>query len=1003
MPRTLTEVLVIATAVLMALAPTATALTVQPAHGRPGPPGSATGEVDATGAACPAHPNIRITEDEGPQGFVLAHDPATGAPIYRPGSGVVAGDGSADDPYVIGGWCLTDAPTNPFGLLVGIHIEATQSHVVIRDNHIQGPPVKAVVALDNYDHGIVVDAASNVTVEGNTVVWTNRAGIVVRDAETATVSNNTVIDTITLDGIWVSDSDGAVIERNTATGNGRSITGQGSGIAVRASAGAVVRHNTVGDNALHGIDLRDSPEVVAEFNTAEDHRHGIHVRGSDGVVVARNTTAGNSLDGVHVRDSDGAAVVGNSATANGRHGVGLALSDGVEVRGNTVTDNARHGISISRQGALTTPAGDHVAANEVAGNTVGIVVVGEVSVTPRANNVHGNGVGLDATNAHGSVNARDNWWGCPDGPAHADCDDVLGKVLYEPWRSAPNPDAGAVAGEETPCGPGTEHRPIRITEEHGPQGFTWTNPATGTDEHRPGSGVVAGAGTQDDPFLIESWCITAPPAGPVVAGVLLAGTSSHVVVRDNVVSGVTGLLESGVVVDGAANVAVVDNTVDAAGYGISLESSPGTSVEGNRVTATEWAGILLAGSHGAAVGDNTVTGNTGHGIHLDSSTGVVVEGNAASGNAGDGIRSTASDTAVVQHNSVSHNTGNGIHLDGSHQTQVRDNTVTDNGGRGVSFVECDGAVVEHNTVTGNDLHGVSFLSPDDQPSNQAVVQGNTATGNRLDGITLRSQGDVRIDGNTVMDNGQWGLRHLFGDVVLVRDNTVTGNRFDGLEIRESESAVVQDNTFTGNRLGLLLLGTPGAVAERNTATHNIGGRGLLGTGISVGSSSPGAVLRHNTVSDNDARGFHLFNSDGVEVQQNTATGNGFAGISVVSSHGVVVRQNTASDNGRVGVHIKGISFGPAEDNHVVANEVARNDVGVVVEGDVPGTVVRGNNISASNDGIGLHATGANHTVDARNNWWGCADGPDHVLCNDVIGDALYTPWLTAPHDEAGRG
>lgn len=41
------------------------------------------------------------------------------------------------------------------------------------------------------------------------------------------------------------------------------------------------------------------------------------------------------------------------------------------------------------------------------------------------------------------------------------------------------------------------------------------------------------------------------------------------------------------------------------------------------------------------------------------------------------------------------------------------------------------------------------------------------------------------------------------------------------------------------------------------------------------------------------------------------------------------------------------------------------------------------------------------TVDARHNWRGCPGGPDDPGCEDLVGDAVYNPWLTGPVADAG--
>ena len=55
--------------------------------------------------------------------------------------------------------------------------------------------------------------------------------------------------------------------------------------------------------------------------------------------------------------------------------------------------------------------------------------------------------------------------------------------------------------------------------------------------------------------------------------------------------------------------------------------------------------------------------------------------------------------------------------------------------------------------------------------------------------------------------------------------------------------------------------------------------------------------------------------------------------------------------------------------------------------------------------VGVLASSVDTPVDARFTWWGHASGPVHSSLNPdgkgnrVIGDALFTPWATAPVTE----
>jgi hypothetical protein len=61
---------------------------------------------------------VHHPREQGRNGFVW-DGPVTGDQVYRPGSGVVAGYGTAANPYVIEGWCISGADWGPPGIAIG--------------------------------------------------------------------------------------------------------------------------------------------------------------------------------------------------------------------------------------------------------------------------------------------------------------------------------------------------------------------------------------------------------------------------------------------------------------------------------------------------------------------------------------------------------------------------------------------------------------------------------------------------------------------------------------------------------------------------------------------------------------------------------------------------------------------------------------------------------------------------------------------------------------------
>lgn len=275
----------------------------------------AAGLVAASGASassartpspCAPHPPIEITERKGPQGFVLGHEPATGELVYRPGSGVVAGQGTAEDPFVIPHWCLTGSTEpSPEGAPVhelrpALAIEDTRAHVVVRGVFVAG----------SLDWGIVVDGAENVTVEESTV----RDGIRLHEASNVTIERNRVSDS-GWSGIQADFSAGTLVRGNEVFDNHH-------GILLRGSS-----DNVVTDNRLYGNTQGSTDDLKLalalktiwtseDVHTPDDNRIAHNVLYDNQQAILADDGGGNVVEANEVRDNRWGIRAGTGATVN---------------------------------------------------------------------------------------------------------------------------------------------------------------------------------------------------------------------------------------------------------------------------------------------------------------------------------------------------------------------------------------------------------------------------------------------------------------------------------------------------------------------------------------------------------------------------------------------------------------------------------------------------------------------------------------------------------------
>jgi hypothetical protein len=201
--------------------------------------------------------------------------------------------------------------------------------------------------------------------------------------------------------------------------------------------------------------------------------------------------------------------------------------------------------------------------------------------------------------------------------------------------------------------------------------------------------------------------------------------------------------------------------------------------------------------------------------------------------------------------------------------------------------------------------------------------------------------------------------------------------------------------------------------------------------VKTGLAPLGFGVVHNTVSENDSH------HNGLGIPGAGAGVGLFApGPGNITTYNSVVR-NRLTNNGLPGVaihnHVQLLFPGHppnpvVNDNSIVDNYISGNgpdgalpttaNTGISVLGVTPisGLVITGNVIenedidvatnSASvldlhlndlgNGGIGVDNLSSAGTVNATENWWGCAGGPAESGCATATGTVVWTPWLEYP-------
>ena len=335
------------------------------------------------------------------------HEPITilGNSEFTEANGVVAGTGTAEDPYEIAGWEIEV----PAGERYGVKIENTTAHIVLRGlvvrgaNEQKGAAIRVAFASDvtidscavsNSFNGVELVSSSDVTMR-STVIYVIAQGLAVtgesaadyrHDIDTTNQYNNSVIQYIYgADGVTISDletahltiagsrnvsvtgnnvSDGdgiqlAFVEDSTVEGN---IVYRSSwdGIRLFQCSRVTLRDNEMGNNRRAGMSLLLANDNVIQANRFLANDYGLIVSASDGNVVEDNLAAANPT-GIEIGGGSTGTLVARNILYHENTKFGVAVD---RATFNTVRDNV---FAACETGVLLNPQADY---NTVTGNTL---------------------------------------------------------------------------------------------------------------------------------------------------------------------------------------------------------------------------------------------------------------------------------------------------------------------------------------------------------------------------------------------------------------------------------------------------------------------------------------------------------------------------------------------------------------------------------------------------------------------------------------------------------
>jgi parallel beta-helix repeat protein len=796
----------------------------------PGPAPAAGSPADAFCEDRRNHPPIRITEDQGPRGFILGRTPS-GEPIYRPGSGVVAGNGTADDPYVIRGWCIT---SNLYlgTLLPGldgaaVYLGDTTAHVEVRDIVIgESSPTRREDL--NYV-GVELFGTENATVADSRVAASFEHNVDLRYVEDVTIRGSLLTGNENGHGVRILESTDVTLARNTLVGAEDGV----DGVHVRESEDVTVADNDIRSFNHDGVGVSEAVDTRIVGNEIRSVDTGVEDLGS-GTLVADNRILSPNVEAVYLSSTN--ATVRGNIIRDARQAVLFLGADGVEIRGNTIDGTSRSAVTNEER----LEPRKRVSDVTVAGNVIRNASQTAVNLELAADAVVGGNIIRDSGGGM-------NLFQAPD--ARVANNTVIG-------NAGAGLDLSAVGG---------------ITV------------ANNTIRDNGDDGVEFGAG---DGLLVGNTFSRNRDASVSVGG------RGFVTMRHNAL-GAHGLRIWGDSVDELRNDVDASNTVggeplryvaDAENVTIPspagqvlLVNTTGARVAGLHLSGTS-RGLDLAFTSGTTVENNTFTGNE-EAVDVAQAEGTTLRGNTLARN-DRGVELRETENATLRDNDLG---SSGLVLDGRKLAHYRHDLDASNTVDGHPLRYASGAT------------DVDVLPPAGQVLLVDTIDARVADlelDNATEPIPLVRATGTTIS-NVVVEDGETGIKasgtqgtlftdsHLRGNVEGVefrhgRDTHVVDNRFvgnaEGIEALDGGHAAVRQNVLRGNDIGMLV----GALSDGTIVNNTLTGHGERGLIL----QDTGARVAYNVFTDNPGGGIKTDDSVAADIHRNAIYGNGGPGLYV---------------------------------------------------------------------------------------------------------------------------
>ncbi|MGY5876759.1 MAG: right-handed parallel beta-helix repeat-containing protein, partial [Candidatus Thorarchaeota archaeon] len=458
-----------------------------------------------------------------------------------------------------------------------------------------------------------------------------------------------------------------------------------------------------------------------------------------------------------------------------------------------------------------------------------------------------------------------------------------------------------------------------------------------------------GDGSEDTPFIIEGWNITAD----LGIGISISNTRYHFIIQDCLVTIDNGYSYYGINLFNATNGAILECEIFHCLSGIRGQWVNNLTIEGCTVYDCSSHGIFIIETNNYNVSQCTVY-NTSRGILLEESIECVVHGNDVYSNLDNGIAIELAINNTVTANIVYSNGNSGIFLYGNTGTIVDGNVIFDNSNLGQCGIDVhfsDDVTIIDNQIHNNTYCGINLLN-----SSRTIITENIISNNSAHGIVGVHSDNTTIHDNDISDNGWWGGMTQIDPPDLC---------------------------------GIVFGGTTGWIISSNRIWNN------NASGIAIQSASDSEII-DNEIFNNTDRGISSTLSENITVAENEIWGNGWvtngsvAGIWIDYSNYSLVEGNTIYNNTWYGLHESGFA------NTLRGNEIYENRNDAISTYDSQNCTIIDNIMYGQSAGIvfdGIHSRIIENLI--FDNEYGIAfenQGSNVVYGNDICWNTEYNAY-----------